>query len=116
MTVGTSPAARPDNSPAVPQDQAYYAGLDGQQKTYSTSPVRATQTAQMDYELPTASATQMAQMDDGITTASAASVSNPALVPPASTPESSENQYAEVVYSEVAEPVDDVYEDIDALH
>ena len=65
-------------------------------------------------ELPTASATQMAQMDYELPTASAASVSNPALVPPASTLESSENQYAEVVYSEVAEPVEDVYEDIAA--
>jgi len=128
MTVGTSPAARPDRSPAVPQDQACCAGLDGQQKTYNTSPVRATETAQMDCELPSASATQMAQMDYGITTASAtpmaqmdyelptasaASVSNPALVPPASTPESSENQYAEVDYSEVAEPVEGVYAEVD---
>ena len=75
MTVGVSPAARPANTLTMPQDQAY-TGLDGQQSTYSTSPVHAT-------------ATQIA-----------------------GTPESSENQYAEVVHPEVAGPVEDMYEDI----
>ena len=81
---------------AMPQDQAD-AGLSGQQNADSTG----------------TSAVRAAQMDHGILPPSAASVSSPASVPPASSPE---NQYAESIYSEIAEPVEDgTYEDISTL-
>ena len=53
--------------PSLKAASAHCPGLDGQQKAYSTSPVRATQPAQMDvYEIPAAACSSMAPLSIGI--------------------------------------------------